>query len=226
MISARRSLFLYPTSIPLVFAPSHFTCYHFLCSVTFFLMHDFDLFYTRPSMPRLKVLDATFPETTLAFPDFDKRPLQHLERKVQTSAKTIGHTLPSATAFRKFIEIRNKRLSGPMRDAVSRSLSHSLGTAEQYYQAPSLNDVYSTSFYSHLQMKRGEPPSLPHTLPQGAHTIHSYTTYTILQIMYIHDGVLVINSLSLKDHQNDPEKLMGLHYSLAKRYSCTQADMA
>ena len=116
-----------------------------------------------------------------------------------------------------------------MRDAVSRSLSHSLGTAEQYYQAPSLCDIYSTSFYSHLQMKRGEPPSLPHTLPQGAHTIHSYTTYTILQIMYIHYGVyirLVIISLSLKDHQSDPEKLMGLHYSLAKSYSCTQADMA
>lgn len=39
-------------------------------------------------------------------------------------------------------EIRNKRLTGPMKEVVSRALSHSLGTAQQYYQAPTLKDAY------------------------------------------------------------------------------------
>ena len=52
------------------------------------------------------------------------------------AARGLGHTLPTATAFRKQVEIRNKRLSGAMRESVSRALSHSLMTAQQYYQAP------------------------------------------------------------------------------------------
>ena len=97
----------------------------------------------------LKLLERTFPDCTLAFPDFDGQPLQHLERKVDAAARSIGHTLPTATSFRKHIEIRNKRLSGPMREAVSRALSHSLATAQQYYQAPTVSDAYSA--YSVMQ---------------------------------------------------------------------------
>lgn len=83
---------------------------------------------------------GTLPDCTLAFPELDGSQVRHLERKIETAAKSIGHTLPRPTAFRKSLEIRNKRLSGPMREA---GLTHSLGTAQQYYQAPTVSDVYS-----------------------------------------------------------------------------------
>ena len=97
----------------------------------------------------MKLLERTMADCTLAFPELNGAPLQHLERKIYGAAKSIGHTLPTSTEFRKCLEIRNKRLSGPMREAISRALSHSLGTAQQYYQAPTVSDVYST--YSVMQ---------------------------------------------------------------------------
>ena len=57
--------------------------------------------------------------------------------------------MPTATSLRKNLEIQNKRLSRPMREAVSQGLSHSLGTAQQYYQAPTISDTYSA--YSVMQ---------------------------------------------------------------------------
>ena len=72
----------------------------------------------------MKVQDHVWPNSTLAFPDFE------------------GNNLPTPTAFRKELEIRNKRQEGPMKEAVSRALSHSLATAQQYYQAPTMSDTY------------------------------------------------------------------------------------
>ena len=79
-----------------------------------------------------------------AFPEFDGSPLTHLERKIDRAARSLGHDLPHSTAFRKELEIRNKRLEGPKREAVSRALSHSIGTAALYYQAPSQSDSIAT----------------------------------------------------------------------------------
>ena len=103
----------------------------------------------RMAVSWLKVLEQVQPEATLAFPDFHGGEISHLERKIQAADKVLDHQLPTATTFRKSLEIRNKRLTGPMREAVSRALSHSLGTAQQYYQAPTLNDAYSA--YSVMQ---------------------------------------------------------------------------
>ena len=91
-----------------------------------------------------KVVRSVVVDSELAFPDYSGSPHTHLVRKMQEATSGLGHSLPSSTSFRKAIEIRNKRLEGPLRSAVSRSLSHSLATAEQYYQSPSLTDVYST----------------------------------------------------------------------------------
>ena len=65
----------------------------------------------------------------------------HLERKIDLTTKALGHSLPKATAFRKQLEISNKR---PKREAVSRALSHSISTAAQCYQAPTHGDSLST----------------------------------------------------------------------------------
>ena len=54
---------------------------------------------------------------------------------IKNAAKLFQHDLPTATDFQKQLEIRDKRLDGPTQEAVSRSLSHSFGTAAQYYQA-------------------------------------------------------------------------------------------
>lgn len=63
--------------------------------------------------------------------------------KIYAAANSIGHTLPTSTDFRKTLEIRIKRLTGPIREAVSQALNHSLGTANQYYQAPTASDAYN-----------------------------------------------------------------------------------
>ena len=96
----------------------------------------------------VKVLDS-LADCSLAFPELDGRPVQHLERKMAAAAKAIGHTLPTSTDFRKALEFRNKRLTGPIREAVSRALCHSMGTASQYYQAPTASDAYNA--YSVVQ---------------------------------------------------------------------------
>ena len=59
----------------------------------------------------------------LAFPDFDGQQVSHLERKIEVATRPLGHSLPTARAFRKELQIRNKRQEGPMREAVSRALS-------------------------------------------------------------------------------------------------------
>ena len=84
------------------------------------------------------------PKTDLAFPEFDGTPLVHLVRKVDHAARALGHILPTATNFRKEVENSNKRIDAPMREAVSRALSHSMATAEQYYQAPMTRDSVQT----------------------------------------------------------------------------------
>ena len=80
---------------------------------------------------------------------------------MQNSAKLLGHDLPTATEFRKQLEIRNKRLDGPRREAVSRSLSHSLGTAAQYYQAPTQRDTLATfrTIRSLIDGREGHSPT-------------------------------------------------------------------
>ena len=83
-------------------------------------------------------------QSELAFPGFDGDTIHHLERKIDAAAKPLGHSLPTATEFRKDLEMKNKRLPGHMREAVSHSLSHSRGTAAQYYQASTSSDSYST----------------------------------------------------------------------------------
>ena len=90
-----------------------------------------------------KVLNRmSFSTTTLAFPDFEGKVMKHPERKMITAAGLLGHTLPLPTTFRKELETRNKRQEGPLREAVSRAISHSLATAQQYYQAPTMSDAY------------------------------------------------------------------------------------
>lgn len=90
-----------------------------------------------------KVLNRmSFSASTLAFPDFEGNVMKHPERKMITAASLLGHTLPLPTAFRKELETRNKRQEGPLREAVSRALAHSLSTAQQYYQAPTISDAY------------------------------------------------------------------------------------
>ena len=91
----------------------------------------------------LKLVQMLLPDSSLAFPEFDGKAIGHLERKIETATRPLGHSLPTATTFRKELEIRNKRQEGPVREAVSRALSHSLSTAQQYYQAPTLSDTYS-----------------------------------------------------------------------------------
>ena len=68
---------------------------------------------------------------------------------METAAKSLGQSLPTATVFRKELEIRNKRQDGPMREAISWALSHSLATASQYYQVLTTSDAYTT--YSVMQ---------------------------------------------------------------------------
>ena len=93
----------------------------------------------------MKVLHALHPKSEAAFPAFDGSPHPaHLERIMERAAKLLGHDLPRPTSFRKELEIRNKRLEGPIREAVSQSLSHSMATAASYYQAPSANDSVAT----------------------------------------------------------------------------------
>lgn len=96
----------------------------------------------------LKVRDAVHngdhTTGTLAFPDLGGAAVAHLERKIQTAAKDLGYALPTATEFRKDLEVRNKRLEGPAREAVSRHLSHSSNTAAQYYQSPTQGDSLAT----------------------------------------------------------------------------------
>ena len=92
----------------------------------------------------LKVQDFIWPDCTLAFPDFQGKLVSHLERKMLMAARTLDHNLPNPSIFRKELEIRNKRQDGPLSQAVSRVLSHSLTTAQQFYQAPTLSDTYAT----------------------------------------------------------------------------------
>ena len=92
----------------------------------------------------MRALHRVMPDSPFAFPAFDGKHLTHLERKIETATSPLGHSLPNATSFRKELEIRNKRQEGPLREAVSRALSLSLATAQQYYQAPTLADTYST----------------------------------------------------------------------------------
>lgn len=82
--------------------------------------------------------------TTLAFPDIGGAAVSHLERKLQTAAKDLGYVLPTATDFCKDLEIRNKRLEGPAREAISRHLSHFKNTVAQYYQSPTEGDSLAT----------------------------------------------------------------------------------
>ena len=79
---------------------------------------------------------------------------------MERAAKALGHDLPRATAFRKELEIRNKRLEGPTREAVSRSLSHSIGTAALYYQALSVSDSVATykAIQSLIDGREGRSP--------------------------------------------------------------------
>ena len=69
-------------------------------------------------------------------------PLAHLERRIAAAAKDLGHTLPTATDFRKEVEIKNHRLEGPITEGVSQALSHSMQTADLYYQAPTVEDSF------------------------------------------------------------------------------------
>ena len=92
----------------------------------------------------LKLLVAIYGKDSLrAFPDFSGAPLSHLERRIAASAKDLGHTLPTSTEFRKEVKIRNRRLEGPTREGASRALSHSIQTADLYYQAPTVDDAFS-----------------------------------------------------------------------------------
>ena len=91
----------------------------------------------------------------LAFPSFGGEPLSHLERRISVVADALGHTLPMSTVFRKDLEMRNRQLPVLIREAVSPSLSHSMGTALQYYQAPSANDLHAT-FTSICKIIEGE----------------------------------------------------------------------
>ena len=63
---------------------------------------------------------------------------------MEAAAKTVGHSLPTATTFRKAMEVRNKRLPDPLWEAVSHTLCHSSGTAETYYRAPATRDTVQT----------------------------------------------------------------------------------
>ena len=88
----------------------------------------------------VRVLEK-LPATELAFPQFDGTRMVHL---VDHAARALGHSLPTATTFRKQLVINNKRIEGPNREALSRALSHSISTAAQYYQAPTHGDSLST----------------------------------------------------------------------------------
>lgn len=92
----------------------------------------------------VKVVAHLLPQAELAFPDFNGDKMKHLERRICVASKSLGYSLPTATVFRKLVEIRNKRLDNSARQAVSRALSHSAQTAAQYYQAPTKGDAYST----------------------------------------------------------------------------------
>ena len=91
----------------------------------------------------VKVSDL-LPQNSLGFADYNGTPIRHLERVIDRAARALGHSLPTATTFRKHVEISNKRFEGPQREAVSRALSHSISTAAQYYQAPTEGDTIST----------------------------------------------------------------------------------
>lgn len=107
-----------------------------------------------------RVLCRILPDSSLAFPEFDGTKLGHPERKMGAAAKSLGHILPTPTGFRKDLEIRNKRQEGPMREAVSRALAHSLSTAQQYYQAPTLSDTYK-AYQAIDEIIRGERATSP-----------------------------------------------------------------
>ena len=114
----------------------------------------------------LKLIETLFPGNNLAFPNFHGAKLEHLERRINLAAQPLGHSLPTATGLRKEMEICNKRQEGPVREAVSRALSHSLGTAAQYYQAPTLSDAYRTYDIMN-QMFRGVRASSPSDAERG-----------------------------------------------------------
>ena len=107
-----------------------------------------------------RVLRHVFPQSKLAFSDFNGEAMTHLEHRIQQAAEAVGHSLPTATMFRKQMEICNKRQEGPTREAVSRALSHSLSTAQVYYQAPTLADTYST-YRAIRKMIAGETATSP-----------------------------------------------------------------
>ena len=48
----------------------------------------------------LKVLDL-LPQHSLGFPDYSGTPIRHLERTIDRAARALGHSLPTATTFRK-----------------------------------------------------------------------------------------------------------------------------
>lgn len=90
----------------------------------------------------IKVQESVWADSTLVFPDFEGKEVRHLERRMEAAARTVGHEIPRPTIFRKAIETRNKREDGPIREAISRSMCHSLATAQRYYQAPTISDTY------------------------------------------------------------------------------------
>ena len=93
-------------------------------------------------LPWLKIVEKMVPHSHLAFADIDGSELVHLERKIDSATRVLGHILPTATKFRKCIEIKNRQLCGPMKDAVLRALADSYATAQQYYQAPTSSDAF------------------------------------------------------------------------------------
>ena len=76
-----------------------------------------------------RVVTQLLPNTQYAFPSLDRIQMKHSERRVSLAAQTLGYCLPNITAFRKVVEIRNKRLEESVWQAVSGALSHSSATA-------------------------------------------------------------------------------------------------
>ena len=112
-------------------------------------------------------------EKGLAFHEYDGSALTHIERKICKATGAIGYNLPNSTTYRKELEIRNKRLEGPNEGGrVSRSLTHSIGTATLYYQAPSQTDSISTymTIQSLINGREGRSPDIGQDGAEGPMT--------------------------------------------------------
>ena len=106
----------------------------------------------------LKILEHMLPDCVLAFPDFEGKSQEHMERKIAMVSKALGYSLPTATSLRNMVAERGNNpctvYGVPPTAYHVRIISH---TAYRSYLVPRSDHIsycvpitYRTAYRSHI----------------------------------------------------------------------------